>query len=128
MGQAMRATAQDREAASLLGINPVTTSRVAFALGGLVAGIAGYVIAPITFSDPNLGLSYTLKGFLALAIGGFGSIRGAVVGGILLGCGEQLWTLQWGGNYSPMTGVVLIIAVLAFRPQGLFAASSTRTV
>jgi branched-chain amino acid transport system permease protein len=128
MGQAMRATAQDRDAASLMGINPITTSRVAFALGGLVAGVAGYVIGPITFSDPTVGLSYTLKGFLALAIGGFDSIRGAVVGGLLLGIGEQVWTLAWGGSFSPVTGLAILVVVLAFRPQGLFSATSTRTV
>jgi branched-chain amino acid transport system permease protein len=75
LGQAMRGTAEDREAASLRGINPLSISRTAFIMAGLVAAIAGFVIAPITFSDPTVGFSFTLKGFLALAVGGFGSLR-----------------------------------------------------
>jgi branched-chain amino acid transport system permease protein len=128
IGQAMRGTAEDRAAASLLGINPVVASRVAFGLAGAVAGFAGYAIAPITFSDPSVGLAFTLKGFLALAIGGFGSIRGAIVGGLLLGVSEQLWELYWGSTYSALTGIILVLAVLTARPQGLFNSAAGRTV
>jgi branched-chain amino acid transport system permease protein len=128
MGQAMRGTAEDRDAASLLGINPVVASRVAFGLAGAVAGFAGYAIAPITFSDPNVGLAFTLKGFLALAIGGFGSIRGAIVGGLLLGVSESVWVLYRGSTYEPLVGVVLVLGVLLIRPQGLFNTPTTRTV
>lgn len=128
MGQAMLAPAEDRAAASLLGVNPATMSRTAFAMAGLIAGFAGYVIAPIVQSDPNIGLALTLKGFLALAIGGFGSIRGAIVGGLLLGVGEELWTYWWGSTYNPLTGVVIVLVVLSFRPLGLFKSSAARTV
>jgi branched-chain amino acid transport system permease protein len=127
-GQAMRATAQDREAASLRGINPIMMSRGAFALAGLIAGIAGYAIAPLVFSDPTVGLNYTLKGFLALAIGGFGSIRGAVAGGLLLGVGEQLFDLYASSNYEIMTGLILVLLVLTIRPEGLFRSTAARTV
>lgn len=128
MGQAMRSTAEDREAASLLGINPVVMSRTAFAMGGLVAGIAGWVIAPITFSNPAVGLGFTLKGFLALAIGGFGSIRGAVVGGLVLGVGEQLFDTYASANYEIVVGVILVLLVLSLRPEGLFRTTAARTV
>jgi branched-chain amino acid transport system permease protein len=127
-GQAMRGTAEDREAASLIGINPVTMSRIAFLMGGIVAGIAGYVIAPITFSDPSVGLNFTLKGFLALAIGGFGSIRGAVAGGLALGIGEQLFDLYVDPRFEIVTGMLLILLVLSLRPEGLFKSSTARTV
>ena len=70
VGKAMRGTSEDREAASLRGINPIMISRAAFAMGGLTAGVAAFVIAPLTFSDPTVGLNYTLSGFLALAIWG----------------------------------------------------------
>jgi len=128
IGQAMRGTAEDREAASLLGINPITVSRGAFALGGLVAGYAGFAIAPITFSDPTIGLAFTLKGFLALAIGGFGSIRGAIAGGLMLGIGEQLWDLYWGSKYDVLTGIILVLVALTLRPEGLFKTAAARTV
>lgn len=128
VGQAMRATAQDREGASLLGINPVNMSRGAFLLAGVVAGIAGFAIAPLTFSDPTVGLNYTLKGFLALAIGGFGSIRGAVAGGLLLGIGEQLFDLYGSSNYEILTGLILVLLVLSIRPEGLFRSTAERVV
>jgi branched-subunit amino acid ABC-type transport system permease component len=128
LGQAMRGTAEDREAASLRGINPVSMSRTAFIMAGLVAAIAGFVIAPITFSDPNIGLSFTLKGFLALAIGGFGSIRGAVVGGLTLGVCEQLFDAYVSSNYEILVGLILVLLVLTIRPEGLFRSTVARTV
>jgi branched-chain amino acid transport system permease protein len=129
MGQAMRGTAEDREAASLRGINPITMSRSAFLMAGGIAGVAGYVIAPITLSDPTVGISFTLSGFLALAIGGFGSIRGAVVGGLLLGVCEQLFSAYVSANYVITVGLILVLLVLTVRPQGLFKSSTPlRTV
>jgi branched-chain amino acid transport system permease protein len=129
MGQAMRGTAEDREAASLRGINPITISRTAFLMAGVIAGVAGFCIAPITLSDPMVGISFTLKGFLALAIGGFGSIRGAVVGGLLLGVAEQLNDAYINPNYEVLVGLILVLLVLTVRPQGLFkSATPLRTV
>ena len=94
--------------------------------------VAGVVIAPITSSDPKIGLIFTLKGFLALAIGGFGSIRGAIVGGIGLGICEQLWDLKYpghvGSNYEILVGLILVLTVLLLRPQGLFSNRNARTV
>ena len=128
LGQAMRGTAEDRDAASLRGINPVSMSRTAFIMAGLLAAIAGFIIAPITFSDPTIGLSFTLKGFLALAIGGFGSIRGAVVGGLALGVFEQLFDAYVSSNYEILVGLILVLVVLTLRPEGLFRSTVARTV
>ena len=128
LGRAMRATAEDRDAGSLTGISPSSMSMMAFALGGVVAAIAGLVIAPLTFSDPSVGLNYTLKGFLALAIGGFGSIRGAIAGGLLLGVCEQFWDLYIGSNFEIVTGLVLLLVVLVVRPEGLFRTTVARVV
>jgi branched-chain amino acid transport system permease protein len=127
-GKAMRAAAEDRQAASLRGINPDRVSRYAFALAGLVAGITGILIAPITYSDPTVGLSYTLKGFVALAIGGFGSIRGAIVGGLALGIAEQALDLYWNPGYEVLAGLFLLMIVLSIRPQGIFGARRVRMV
>lgn len=127
-GQAMRATSEDRETVSLLGINPAAMSQRAFLIAGVLAGIAGFVIAPITFSDPTIGLNMTLKGFLALAIGGFGSIRGAVAGGLTLGVAEQMFDLYADPKYEIVVALVLVLGVLLVRTEGLFRSKATRTV
>lgn len=127
-GNAMRATAEDREAASLRGINPNRISQLAFILGGLIAAITGLLIGPLTYSDPAVGLAFTLKGFIALAIGGFGSFRGAVVGGIAIGIAEQAINLYWDPAYELVGGLAVLMIVLALRPQGLFGAKSVRMV
>lgn len=127
-GRAMRATSEDRETVSLLGINPAAMSQRAFLMAGVLAGVAGFVIAPITFSDPTIGLNFTLKGFLALAIGGFGSIRGAIAGGLTLGVAEQLFDLYADPKYEVLVALVLVLAVLLVRTEGLFRNKATRTV
>jgi len=127
-GQAMRAVAEDRDAASLRGIDPGRIGMLAFLLGGAIAGIAGFVLAPILFSDVNIGLGVSLKGFIAIAIGGFGSIRGALVGAWLLGVSEQVMDLHASASYEPLAGLGLLILVLLVRPTGLFGAAMEREV
>lgn len=127
-GRAMRATAEDREAASLRGIDPRRVGAMAFAIGGIIAGVAGFVIAPIVFSDVTIGLNYALKGFLAIAIGGFGSIRGAVLGAWALAIAEQLGDVHFSAAYEPVVGLGLLLLVLAVRPTGLFGAARERQV
>ena len=124
----MRASAEDRDAAALRGIDPSIISVTAFALGGFVAAIGAFSVAPIVLSDPTIGLNYTLKGFLALAIGGFGSVKGAVVGGVCLGISEQIWDLYVGGTYEIVAGFILLLIVLTIRPTGIFGGRLARTV
>lgn len=128
LGRAMRATAQDRDAASLRGIEPGLISFAAFAIGGLVAGIGAFSVAPITLSDPTIGINYTLKGFLSLAIGGFGSFRGAIVGAFCLGVAEQMWDLYVNGSYEIVADLLLLLIVFAVRPTGIFGERRVRTV
>jgi branched-chain amino acid transport system permease protein len=127
-GKAMRATAEDRGAAGLRGISPVRMSVIAFALAGALAGLTGVAMAPLTLSDPTVGLTYTLTGFLALAIGGFGSFRGAVCGAMLIGVAEQIWNLYLGAIFVPVVGVLIVLLVLATRPEGLFRTTVSRQV
>jgi branched-chain amino acid transport system permease protein len=127
-GQAMRATAEDREAASLRGIAPGKVSMLAFLIGGVVAGLGGFVLAPIVFSDVNIGLSLSLKGFVAIAVGGFGSIRGAIAGAWALGITEQLTDLHFGAAYESLAGLGLLLLVLVLRPVGIFGAAPEREV
>jgi branched-chain amino acid transport system permease protein len=128
LGRSMRATAEDREAAALRGIEPGKISFAAFALGGAVAAVGAFAVAPIVLSDPTIGLNYTLKGFLALAIGGFGSVRGAIVGALLLGVSEQLFGLYVKGGYEIVAGFLLLLIVFAIRPTGIFGQRGVRTV
>lgn len=127
-GQAMRATAEDREAASLTGIDPDVISRTAFAVAGLIAATAGFIIGPIVFANPTIGLTYSLEGFLALAIGGFGSVRGAIVGALLLGLAEQLWSVYFGAQLDSLAGLVVLVLLLAVRPSGIFGGAVGRQV
>jgi len=127
-GNAMRATAEDREAAGLRGINPDRISQLAFIFGGLAAAITGVLIGPLTYSDPTVGLAYTLKGFIALAIGGFGSFRGAIFGGLAVGIGEQVVVLYGDPAYEILGGLLVLLIVLSVRPQGMFGAKSVRMV
>lgn len=128
LGTAMRATAEDRDIASLRGISPNRMSALAFGISGLLAGIAGFVIAPILFADPTIGLTYSVKGFIALAIGGFGSMRGAIAGGLALGIGEQLFDLYVSPQFEIVAGLILLAATLTFFPRGMFGGRGVRTV
>ena len=127
-GQAMRATAEDRELAALRGIEPGRMSVLAFAIGGLVAAIGGFVIAPIVYANVSVGLTYSLEGFIALAIGGFGSIRGAVIGAWALGVSEQLFDLYLNARYEILADLTLLMLVVLIRPSGLFGAKGARLV
>jgi len=127
-GQAMRAVAEDREAASMRGIDPGRIGLLAFLIGGLIAGVGGFVLGPILFSDVNIGLGISLKGFIAIALGGFGSIRGALAGAWALGVAEQVMDLHASATYEPLAGLGLLLLVLLVRPTGVFGAATEREV
>lgn len=127
-GQAMRATAVDRDIAMLRGIDVKRISQLAFVIAGLAAGIGGFVVAPIVYSDPTIGLNYAIKGFIALALGGFGSMRGAIVGALALGVAEQVWDVYGNASYEVAVGVALLIFALMVRPTGLFGVLRAREV
>ncbi|WP_427869543.1 branched-chain amino acid ABC transporter permease [Leucobacter luti] len=120
-GRLLRAVGDNRDAAVLLGL-PVRRIRlIAFALAGVIAGIAGILYAPKSGVSFTSGLSWTLVGFLALVIGGTGRTWAPLVGGLLLGA-IQVFAPFYFGSLGPTT-MVLVIALLffAFRPQGMFA-------
>ncbi len=128
LGQAMRATADDRDVAALRGIDPRHVSVIAFLIGGLLAGIGGYVVAPIVYADVTIGLTYSIKGFIALAIGGFGSIRGGIIGALAIGVAEQLFDLYIDPRYEIVASLALLMIILAVRPTGLFRNAVVREV
>jgi branched-chain amino acid transport system permease protein len=128
LGTAMRGVAEDRDVAFLRGIDPRRISQIAFVIAGVVTALAAYVVAPITSADVGLGLTYGLYGFIALAVGGFGSLRGCVVGGFLLGIAQQMFDLYVNSNFEILAGLILILIVLATKPTGLFGIRAVREV
>lgn len=128
LGTAMRGVAEDREVASLRGIDALRISRLAFIIAGLVTALAAFVVAPIVSANVSVGLVYGLKGFIALAAGGFGSLRGCVLGGLLLGIGEQMFDLYVNSNYEVLAGLILILLILAVKPTGIFGTRAVREV
>jgi branched-chain amino acid transport system permease protein len=123
MGRAMRATAQDRDVARLMGINPDRVIVLTFVLGGLLAGVAGILYgADLGFINIDIGFQNGIFAFTAAVLGGIGSIRGAVVGGLVIGLVKALGGqyLPGGTAYDYVWIFVVLIVVLVFRPQGFF--------
>ena len=128
LGRAMQATSQDPDTARLMGINVDRIIMVAFALGAVLAAVAGLAYGlRITNVDFRMGFLAGLKAFTAAVLGGIGNINGAVVGGLVLGVVESMATAYvpgtFGGSaWKDVWAFVLLILVLVFRPQGLLGA------
>jgi branched-chain amino acid transport system permease protein len=122
LGRAMRATSQDPETASLMGIDTNKVIVIAFAVGGALAGVAG-VIQGVRFTaiDFRIGFLAGIKAFSAAVLGGIGNIRGAMLGGLVIGIVEALATeyLPRGAAWKDVWAFVVLILVLTVRPQGL---------
>jgi len=120
LGKAMRATAQDPEAARLMGINVDTTISLTFLLGGLMAGAAGLITAlyqtSIWFFQ---GFSAGLYAFTAAVMGGIGNIRGAVLGGFIIGIVQGISDNRIGNDWTPAIVFIYLVIIMVFRPQGL---------
>src|SRR5215470_5071994 len=123
-GKAIRATAEDVDAASLAGIPVPTVFLSAFGLGSALAGVAGTLAAVTDAVSPSIGLAWTLKALIVVVLGGLGSVAGAFVAGCGLGVVESVSGVLLGNAYREVMGLVLFLAVLAVRPQGLFARGS----
>ena len=124
-GQAIRATAQDREAAQLMGINVTRMSMLAFGIGAALAGTAGALIAPTYYIFPQVGHAFTLKSFVIVVLGGMGSVVGATLGGILIGIVESLAALYLASGLKECVVFGLFLLLLLFRPSGLFGRART---
>lgn len=120
VGRAIRAVAQNKTKASLLGINNDQMYAVTFLVASLLSGIAGVTIAPLFTVTPFIGLEAILKGFIVAIFGGLGSVRGAVVAGFLLGIVESLATIFITGELANSIGFIILFGVLIFRTEGLF--------
>jgi branched-chain amino acid transport system permease protein len=120
-GKAMRATAQDPDAARLMGINVDRTISLTFLLGGLMAGAAGMIYAlyngTIQF---NQGFTAGLIAFTAAVMGGIGNLKGAVVGGLIIGVIQSISDTHFGQVWTPAVVFAILILIMVFKPQGLF--------
>ena len=120
IGRAMRATAQDPQAARLMGINVDTTISFTFLLGGLMAGAAGLIYAlyqtDVWFFS---GFTAGLIAFTAAVMGGIGNLKGAILGGLIIGCIQQISDNRIGTEWTPAIVFGYLVLILVFRPQGL---------
>jgi branched-chain amino acid transport system permease protein len=120
LGKQMRATAQDRATAQLLGIRVDRIVAVTFIYSVLLGAVAGLLVAPIFTVTKEMGGLIALKAFAASIVGGFGSIPGAIIGGLLIGVVEALGGFYISPAYTDAIAFVILIAVLLVRPSGLF--------
>jgi branched-chain amino acid transport system permease protein len=119
-GRALRAIAQNAAVAPLMGINVTRIQGISFALGIMMAGIAGALLLPALYLFPSVGEDYTLKAFVIVVLGGMGSIEGAAIGGLVLGVAESLTSLYLGNEWALAVDFVLFLLVLSLKPSGIF--------
>ena len=127
LGRAMRAVAQNQRAARLMGISVERVYSASWVLAGVVGAIAGVLIAPVIFLSSKMGL-VAINGFIAAVLGGFGSLPGAVVGGMLLGVVENLAPLYLPSSIKHSVPFILLIAILLVRPGGVLGRVAKRKV
>ena len=119
LGKALRATIQDREAAALAGINVGGMGLLAFAIGAILIGLAGPLYGCVHYLYPTAGLQATLLAITITIFAGVGRIRGLILGGWILGFAESTAVVLLGASWRELVGAVLLITLLALRPQGI---------
>lgn len=119
-GKAIRATAEDWQAALLTGIDVRRAYLLAFAIGTALAGAAGTLVSVGYSISPSMGLEWTLKALIVVVLAGLGSMLGTFVAGLFLGVAEALSAAAFGGPYREVVGLVIFVVVLVLRPRGLF--------
>lgn len=128
IGIALMGMSEDREAAQLRGVNVRRFAFLAFVFTGMLAGLVGVFVGPKTFAVATLGASLAIKGFVVLAIGGFGSLGGVLVGGAVVGLTEVFASRYLGADFANISVFVILIIILMLKPTGLFTRSRERVV
>ena len=128
LGKAFEAVSADRDAAQLMGISATRTIQLSYGLSGLVAALAGILVAPITTVGPTMASVLILKAFSVAVVAGLDSGFGVVLIGLFLGALESLTSFYLGSGWREAPGLVLLILALAVRPNGVFGKASIRKV
>jgi branched-chain amino acid transport system permease protein len=118
-GRAIKAVSFDRDAAALSGIDINRTYALTFAIGAMMAGMAGSLIAVVYSFSPVTGESFTMKAFVIVVLGGLGSVPGAILGGVVLGVAENMASYLLDPGYRDAIGFGLLLLTLKFRSEGL---------
>lgn len=127
-GKIFLAVAEDSLAATARAVNTGHVRMLSYGLAGLIGGVMGFAAGQMTFAFFATGLTLTLNGFIAIAVGGLGSNTGALIGGVVLGLLSAFTTYFFGGQYQQTIAVGLLMAFLLIRPEGLFGAKLVRQV
>ena len=120
LGKMIRAVSQNRDAAVLMGINTRFVYTVAFCMSAVVAGIGGALISNIYYISPGIGSQFILIAFVVVVLGGMGNFWGAFWGGLIIGVSESIASVFISPSLAPVVDYVIFVAVLWWRPQGLF--------
>ena len=127
-GKAVVATSNDRDAASLMGINTGVVIMFSYALSSVTAAFAGVLISPLTLTGATMGASLGLKAFAVAIIGGLSSGFGIIIGGLILGIAETTTGFYISTGYKDVPGLLLLLLVLALKPSGLFGKTAIKKV
>lgn len=119
-GKAIRATSMNKTAAGLVGINPEKTYALAFGLSAAIAGAAGCALTYFYYIYPNVGANFQLFGFIAVVMGGFGSIPGAFFGGLIMGLADTFTGVYMNTAFKYVGICVVFLLLVQFKPKGLF--------
>lgn len=121
IGASIIAMAQNREGASLVGINTNRVTMLTFFIAGVLAAVGASLTAPINLVFPAMGHLVILKAFVIIIIGGMGSIPGAILGGYILGFTESIGATYISNDYKDLIAFILLVIILSVKPQGIFA-------
>jgi branched-chain amino acid transport system permease protein len=127
-GRVMRATAQDREAATLMGVDTDRVYRLTFAIGIVCVGAAGVLVSPLYAAYPQAGLQFVLLAYVVVVLGGLGDMAGAMAGSLIVATVEIAGSYVFGAAWKEVLYFLLFIAVLVFRPAGLFGQRGAETL
>jgi branched-chain amino acid transport system permease protein len=126
LGKAIRALAEEREGAMLVGIDVGRIRSVAFGIGCACAAVAGALITPFFYIAPDVGESFNIMAFVVVVLGGMGNFLGALVGGLIVGLAESLGAAFLPGSLKQFVVFLIFVLVLLFRPEGLFGGARGR--
>ncbi len=131
-GKAVRAVSQDRETAAINGINVAQANMIAMGMGAALAAMAGALMGPVFLVYSSMGLIPAIKAYIIVVLGGLGSLPGAILGALILGVAENLATVLIPDTtralaYKDAYGLILLVLVLLFRPQGMFGEKLRRS-